>query len=107
MSMSKHTAISAKTKRIVWERDNMRCVVCGQVCDVTNACSHIVRRSQGGRGIPENIVTHCSECHRLYDSYDEATRQATMDYILAKYPHWNKEKVTFRRYEKDGSKGQY
>ena len=101
---TKATAITPKVKREVMERDGGLCIVCGAPGDPV---SHVVRRSQGGRGIPENIVTHCSECHRLYDSYDEATRQATMNYILAKYPHWNKEEVTFRRYEKDGSKGQY
>ncbi len=100
MSMSKHTAIPKWVSGAVWKRDNECCIVCGSPHGMPN--SHVVRRSQGGRGIPENIVTHCSECHRLYDGYDEATRRATMDYILAKYPHWTREAVTYHRYETEG-----
>ena len=105
MSMSEHTKIPKLVSVAVWERDNRQCIVCGSPHADPN--SHIVRRSQGGRGIPENIVTHCPECHRLYDSYDEATSQATMDYIKIVYPGWQESEVTYHRYQEDGLKGEY
>ena len=107
MAMSDYTKIPKWVKVKVWERDNMRCVVCGQVCDISNACSHIVRRSQGGMGIPENIVVHCYYCHQRYDAYDEYTRNRTLDYIKIRYPGWQESEVTFHRYGKDGLKSEY
>lgn len=98
--MSDYTKIPKWVKVKVWERDNMRCVVCGQVCDISNACSHIVRRSQSGRGIPENIVVHCYYCHQLYDNYDEYTRKMTMAYIQRIYPDWSKEQVTYSKWKR-------
>ncbi len=105
MSMSQYTKIPKWVSVAVWERDNHQCIVCGSPHGMPN--SHVVRRSQGGRGIPENIVTHCSECHRLYDNYDGWVRQATMDYIKWRYPNWTKEGVTYHRYKEDGSKSDY
>ena len=54
--------ISKKVKDIVWERDGHRCIICGSYQAMPN--SHYIRRSQGGLGIPENIVTMCSRCSR-------------------------------------------
>ncbi len=105
MSMSKHTAIPKWVSVAVWKRDNEHCIVCGSPHAMPN--SHIVRRSQGGRGVPENIVTHCPECHRLYDSYDKEVRKITMDYIMKLYPDWTEEGVTYHRYKEDGSKSDY
>ncbi len=105
MSMSKHTAIPKWVSVAVWKRDNEHCIVCESPHAMPN--SHIVRRSQGGRGVPENIVTHCPECHRLYDSYDKEVRKITMDYIMKLYPDWTEEGVTYHRYKEDGSKSDY
>ncbi len=105
MSMSKHTAIPKWVSVAVWKRDNEHCIVCESPHAMPN--SHIVRRSQGGRGVPENIVTHCPECHRLYDGYDKEVRKITMDYIMKLYPDWTEEGVTYHRYKEDGSKSDY
>ena len=43
-------------KRQVLERDG-RCVICG--ANDGQPVAHIVARSHGGLGIPENIVTLC------------------------------------------------
>ena len=103
--MSQYTKIPKWVSVAVRDRDNHQCIVCGSPHADPN--SHIVWRSQGGRGIPENIVTHCSECHRLYDSNDKEARKITMDHIMKLYPDWIEEGVTYHRYEKDGSKGEY
>lgn len=105
MSMSQYTKIPKWVSVAVWKRDNEHCIVCGSPYAMPN--SHIVRRSQGGRGVPENIVTHCPECHRLYDSYDKEVRKITMDYIMNLYPDWTEEGVTYHRYKEDGSKSDY
>ena len=64
--------ITKKVKDEVWERDMGGCVVCGNMRNVMpNA--HYIARSQSGLGIPENIVTLCTnftenKCHHYFDS---------------------------------------
>lgn len=60
---SKACEISPKTKEIVWERDNHKCVICGKYVTVACANAHYIKRSQGGLGIEQNIVTLCLKCH--------------------------------------------
>ena len=103
--MAKHTKITPSVATTVFERDGRKCIVCGDGRGLPN--SHIVRRSQGGRGVVKNIVTHCLECHRKYDSYDKPTRAKTREYIIEKYPDWTEEEVTYHRYTKDGIKSDY
>lgn len=61
---TKATAISRETKIEVFERDRGRCIICGAP-GLPEA--HYIRRSQGGLGIPENIVTLCRTCHYEFD----------------------------------------
>lgn len=60
---SRACEISQKVKEIVWNRDNHKCIYCERYVPKTFANAHFIKRSQGGLGIPENIVTLCSECH--------------------------------------------
>ena len=39
---------------------------------------HVIPRSKGGLGIPENIVTGCLQCHHMMDQSPE--RQKYIDY---------------------------
>ena len=96
--MSDHTKIPNDVKVKVWARDGMRCVVCGSGHAQPN--SHVVRRSQGGLGIPENIVTHCMACHIAYDEYRTEVVKKTLDYIQTLYPGWTREDVTYSRWKK-------
>ena len=41
----------------VWERDNHRCIFCGKLVPYNLANSHFIKRSQGGLGIEQNIMT--------------------------------------------------
>ena len=59
--------ISQKVKAAVWERDGGCCVICGRR-DTAAPNAHYIRRSRGGLGIAENIVTLCAECHRRQDN---------------------------------------
>lgn len=90
--------ISQKVKDIVWNRDGERCIICGNHQAMPN--SHFIRRSQGGLGIEENIVTMCLMCHRMYDQgIDRRAIEAyTERYLKSKYPDWNREKLVYKKW---------
>lgn len=100
--MSKRTKaldISTKTKQAVWERDNHKCIYCGNHQAMPN--SHVIPRSKGGLGIEQNIVTHCIECHRKMDqgikNERDAVKQHAIGYIKRIYPGWTEEKVIYKK----------
>jgi len=102
---SKATDISMSVKRKVWERDNGRCIICGNNYNVMpNA--HYISRNKGGLGIEENIVTLCTEltknkCHRKYDFGTKEERQIIHDkikrYLQSKYEKWNEENLIYKK----------
>ena len=101
MSKSKRTKaceIKPKVREEVEKRDFHCCVFCGS----TNARgeAHIVRRSQGGLGIPENIVTVCRPCHSQMDN-GQATklfRAKAEEYLKSKYPDWDIKKLVYNKW---------
>ena len=103
---TKATSISRSVKEKVWERDNGRCVVCGNNYNVMpNA--HYIPRSKGGLGIEQNIVTLCTEltpnkCHRKYDfgtlEEKEAIGAKIKKYLQSKYEDWNEKKLVYKKW---------
>lgn len=99
--MTKFTAIPTKVKAAVAARDCANgpatCILCGAP-GAPNA--HIIRRSQGGMGVEQNIVSLCSRCHyRLDEGRDRETLMAeVIDYIKGFYPDWTPESVTYRKW---------
>lgn len=95
----KWTDISPNTKRIVYERDGERCVLCGSYYGLPEA--HFVPRSKGGAGNEYNIVTLCRQCHAHFDQgrQDErkAIREILRKYLINKYPDWSEESVIYRK----------
>ena len=91
--------ITKRVKDIVWERDNHQCIICGSPYAMPN--SHFIRRSQNGKGIPENIVTMCQRCHMMYDqgSQRELIAAYTERYLRSKYPDWNPQKLIYKKGE--------
>ena len=91
--------ITKKVKDRVWERDGGRCIICGTPYAMPN--SHYIRRSQGGLGIEENIVTMCQRCHSMYDQGADRKAIATYteQYLRSKYPDWNPEKLIYKKGE--------
>lgn len=95
---SKACDISKKVKDRVWERDGGKCIICGNHQAMPN--SHFIRRSQGGLGIEENIVTMCLLCHSMYDQgSDRRTIEAyTEKYLKSHYPDWDREKLIYKKW---------
>ena len=104
---SKATDIPMSVKKKVFERDNGRCVVCGNCCNVMpNA--HYIPRSKGGLGIEENVVTLCTEltknkCHRKYDFGTKEEREKIKSiikkYLSNKYENWNEDELVYKKGE--------
>lgn len=99
---TKATNISMLVKRKVWERDDGKCVICGNSCNVMpNA--HFIRRSKGGLGIEENVFTACTrltenDCHHKFDEYGFG-KEKVREYLKSKYPSWNEENLIYKKYK--------
>lgn len=100
---SKACDISQKVKQEVWERDGHRCIICGNPVAMPNA--HYIPRSQGGLGIPENVVTLCTMngCHHKFDfgtkEESEEIGEKIKEYLMSIYPDWNEEDLVYRKYD--------
>ena len=97
---SKATDITSKVKRIVYDRDEGRCIICGRQ-GYPN--SHYISRAKGGLGIPENIVTMCIECHNNYDNGSDLElknyiKDRTKEYLKRQYTSWNEENLYYKKY---------
>lgn len=53
--------VARATRRLVLERDDYRCVLCGATEHLE--VHHIVTRAEGGSNDPDNLVTLCMACH--------------------------------------------
>lgn len=97
--LTKATSISMKVKKEVWERDNHRCVYCHIEVPVECANSHFIKRSQLGKGIPQNIVSACPQCHDKYDFGINVLAMAnfTREYLKSKYNDWNEEDLKYKK----------
>ena len=95
---TKALAITPEVKKIVWERDEGRCVLCGSPHAAPNA--HFISRAHGGLGIEQNIVTLCANCHHRYDQTTERSeiREILSDYLRNIYPLWDESKLIYRKY---------
>ena len=90
--------IPKKVKKIVWERDKGRCILCGSPSAAPNA--HYIPRSQSGLGIPENVVTLCLKCHMEYDNSGlrNTLKQQIKAYLTEQYPDWSEENLTYKKW---------
>ena len=93
---TKALQIAPKVKRIVYERDGGRCIICGAS---GNPDAHYVSRAQGGLGIEENVVTLCWGCHRIYDQSPkrETYRRVIRSYLRGKYDGWAENNLIYRK----------
>lgn len=101
--LTKKTEIKTTTKKVVWERDNHRCIFCGREVPVSCANSHYIKRSQNGKGIEQNIMTNCHECHSKFDDSIERANmlQKAKYYLQSKYENWNEKDLIYKKYEEE------
>lgn len=92
--------ISQEVKVRVWERDKGCCIICGSPIASPNA--HYIRRSQGGLGIEQNVVTLCTDCHNEFDNgsgkYSEAIKKAVRDYLQSQYDDWSEKDLIYDKW---------
>lgn len=92
--------ISQEVKVRVWERDKGCCIICGSPIASPNA--HYIRRSQGGLGIEQNVVTLCTDCHNEFDNgsgkYSEAIKEAVRDYLQSQYDDWSEKDLIYDKW---------
>ena len=110
---TKQTDIPASVKMAVALRDCKNgpatCIICGRP---GRPNAHIVRRSQMGRGIEQNIVSLCGECHYALDEglflnrlkplgldTQQKVMEYVIDYIKGFYPDWTEESVKYKKWE--------
>ena len=96
---TKELAISKKTKLRVWERDNHRCIFCGKLVTWNMANSHFIKRSHGGLGIEQNLLTNCEDCHHKFDdtaNRDEMFAHAER-YLRYKYTDFDIDNLTYKK----------
>ena len=96
---TKATEIPLKVKKVVWERDKHCCIYCHKPVSLYFANSHYIKRSQLGKGIEENVVTACYNCHYLYDfkDFDGKMKNYTKEYLKTKYALWNEELLVYKK----------
>lgn len=96
---TKELGIAKKTKLIVWERDNHRCIFCGRLVPWNLANSHFIKRSHGGLGIERNILTNCEECHHKFD--DTTDREKMWEhaerYLMSKYKDFDIRDLIYKK----------
>lgn len=94
---TKACEITPETRQIVEERDGHCCIFCGRP---GRGEAHFINRSQGGLGIPENIVTVCRPCHQQMDNglFTQVFRQKAEDYLKSQYPYWDRDKLVYHKW---------
>ena len=92
-------AISKDVKVKVWARDSGRCIFCGKLVSWNYANSHFIKRSQGGLGVEQNIMTNCQECHHLFDNTIKRNEMLIYaeKYLRSCYQNWNKNDLVFKK----------
>ena len=98
---TKALEIDKKTKLIVWERDNNRCIFCHRYVTWNYANSHYIKRSHGGLGIEQNIMTNCDKCHELFEREPSRSKMKpiAIKHFQSKYDNWNEEDLFYKKYK--------
>ena len=106
--VGKATDIPEWVKRIVWERDKHRCIICGS--PFANPSCHVVSRAKLGMGIETNVVTLCNAFgnnhHFRYDSGSLEEREQLANaidlYMKRQYgDSWCREDQIYHKYKEE------
>ena len=103
---TKELSIPIKVKETVAKRDSFDgwpcCLLCGTPAPseypLAFSNAHYIRRSQGGLGIEENILTLCPDCHRWFDeSGEKRLMEKFAKYLQGCYPKWDEEELRYKK----------
>lgn len=96
---TKATSIPPKIREEVEERDGHCCIFCKS--PNARGEGHYIRRSQGGLGIPQNLLTVCRTCHRQLDEgpMKELYQSMAKEYLVNKYPGWNEQDLVYNKWK--------
>lgn len=96
---TKATSIPKEVKKEVYERDGHCCIFCGSPVDPYFANAHIIPRSHGGLGIPENIITLCQLCHYEFDNTRKRGVMMAVfkDYMRYRYKNYDEIQLVFKK----------
>jgi len=100
---TKATDIPQEVKDAVFERDGRRCLWTGQPVERYCANAHFIRRSHGGLGIEQNILTLSPEAHRRFDQGTKAEHDEMYEffrnYLSVYYTDWGwtEEKLIYKK----------
>ncbi len=91
--------ISPEVRRIVVERDNNCSILSGERDRLEVA--HYINRSQGGLGIPENLVLLTKQEHLDYDNGDKLEEYGARieAHLRAHYPGWDRSKLIYNKWK--------
>lgn len=92
-----NTDIDGKSREAVHRRDGYRCVYCGRA-DKPIELAHFVSRSRGGKGIPQNLISLCIDCHRNYDGELHSEMKDFLEnFLRSKYKGWDEKDIVYRK----------
>ena len=104
------TAIKTTTARKVAERDRWTCIFCEQNYKMEKAdefgkaikdIMHFIPRSQGGKGIEENLAVGCRYHHQMLDNGKDGNREEMLkifeEHLRFWYKGWDREGLVFKK----------
>lgn len=96
---TRRCSITPKARSLVKDRDGNACVFCGNTYGI-QIC-HIVPRSHGGLGIPQNLVCGCLQCHH---KLDQSTSRKDMiiaaeEYLRSIYPDFDDTCKVYKKWQ--------
>jgi len=100
-SRTKSLNATRSVRRTVYERDSWDGAPCCMTCGKPGShdLAHYIPRSQGGLGIPENLVNLCRTCHMATDQ--SAAREDMLrrirEHLQAIYPDWDDSQLVYRK----------
>lgn len=107
-------AVSQRIRRIVFDRDGSRCVICGvgsgeqypgePTSRATMTIGHRIAQALGGSDRPDNLRTECSRCNE--PRREEGRRPERFDEIFTEIRRFSREDLrTLHQWVVDGQRG--
>lgn len=99
MKLKDLTNISKETRERVYQRDSYDGWACCTYCGKSRGIEvhHFIERSRGGKGIEENLVCLCKQCHTKIHQGDTDLQNFVRDYLSDHYEGWNEEMLIARK----------